>query len=74
MRYTIFEGMNRFESNSRNARKHLIDGGYDEVIVVETKTGKFVSRAIRYVDAIVVSTEAGREDIEREKEWNAEEA
>lgn len=53
-KYIVIEGRNRFESNSRNAKQHLIDGGYDYVRI-ETKSGKFVCEATRYEDGIVVN-------------------
>lgn len=58
MKYVVFagyEGRYKFESNSRNARRHIINGGYDRVRI-ETKSGKFVCEGIRYTDCIVVTT------------------
>ena len=52
MKFVVYEGCNKFESNSRNARKHIIDGGYDRVRI-ETKTGKFVCAARRDGDGSI---------------------
>lgn len=56
MKYIVRYGMNEVESNSRNARQHLIDLGSDYVRI-ETKSGKFVCSATRWGDGtITVST------------------
>lgn len=52
MKYVVFEGMNKFESNSRNVRKHIQDGGYDRVRI-ETKNGKFVCAGRRDWDGSI---------------------
>lgn len=67
-KYIIIDGLNKFESNSRNAKKHLQNTTENEVVVV-TKNGKFISRAIRYCDDIVVSTIPTNDDVRREREW-----
>lgn len=52
MKYVVFEGMNKFESGSRNARKH-ISNTTENYIRVETKSGKFVCEAWRYADGTI---------------------
>lgn len=59
MKYIVKYGMNAIESNSRNARKHLLDLGGDYVRV-ETKSGEFVCSATRWGDgSITVCTSEG---------------
>ena len=56
MKYIVRYGMNKTESNSRNAKQHLIDLGGDYVRI-ETKSGEFVCSATRWGDGtITVST------------------
>ena len=49
MKYIVRYGMNAIESNSRNAKQHLIDLGGD-YIRIETKSGEFVCSATRWGD------------------------
>ena len=59
MKYIVKYGMNAIESNSRNAKKHLLDLGGDYVRV-ETKSGGFVCSATRWGDgSITVCTSEG---------------
>lgn len=59
MKYIVKYGMNAIESNSRNAKKHLLDLGGDYVRV-ETKSGEFVCSATRWGDgSITVCTSEG---------------
>ena len=56
MKYIVKYGMNKTESNSRNAKQHLIDLGGDYVRI-ETRSGEFVCSATRWGDGtITVST------------------
>ena len=56
MKYIVKYGMNKTESNSRNAKQHLIDLGGDYVRI-ETKSREFVCSATRWGDGtITVST------------------
>ena len=56
MKYIVKYGMNKTESNSRNAKQHLIDLGSDYVRI-ETISGEFVCSATRWGDGtITVST------------------
>lgn len=69
-KYTILEGANQFESESRNVKKHIQEGGYNKVTIIESKTGKFICEGIRYADGkISIRTEENYEDKLREKEW-----
>ena len=52
MKYIVKYGMNAIESDSRNAKKHLIDLGGDYVRI-ETKSGKFVCSATRWGDGTI---------------------
>ena len=52
MKYIVKYGMNAIESNSRNAKQHLIDLGGDYVRI-ETKSGEFVCSAARWGDGSV---------------------
>ena len=49
MKYIVKYGINAIESNSRNAKQHLIDLGGDYVRI-ETKSGEFVCSATRWGD------------------------
>ena len=50
MKYVVHYGYrNSIESNSRNAKQHLINLGGDSVRI-ETKSGKFVCSATRWGD------------------------
>ena len=49
MKYIVKYGMNAIESNSRNAKQHLIYLGGD-YIRIETRSGKFVCSATRWGD------------------------
>lgn len=68
-KYTVMEGANIFESDSRNARKHLKEGGYNRVDVFETSTGKYLCTGIKNDERIVVSTEPTPEVLEIQKNW-----
>ena len=56
MKYIVKYGMNKTESDSRNAKQHLIDLGGD-FVRIETRSGEFVCSATRWGDGtITVST------------------
>ena len=52
MKYIVRYGMNAIESNSRNAKQHLIDLG-GEYVRIETKSGEFVCSATRWGDGSI---------------------
>ena len=52
MKYIVKYGMNEVESNSRNAKQHLIDLGGDYVRI-EAKSGEFVCSATRWGDGTI---------------------
>ena len=52
MKYIVRYGMNKTESNSRNARQHLCDLGGD-YIRIETRSGEFVCSATRWGDGSI---------------------
>lgn len=49
MKYIVRYGMNAIESDSRNAKQHLLNLG-GEYVRVETKSGEFVCSATRWGD------------------------
>ena len=49
MKYIVKYGMNKTESDSRNAKQHLIDLGGD-FVRIETRSGEFVCSATRWGD------------------------
>ena len=55
-KYKVITNSGVFESNSRNARKHLIEGNYSTVIVMTNKGAydEAVSRAIRHISGMVL--------------------
>ena len=56
-RYVVWYGsgmMNHFESDSRNAKRHLLELGGDEVIITN-KHGETISRAINSPEFGIVS-------------------
>ena len=60
MKYVVHSGYrNSIESNSRNAKQHLINLGGDSVRI-ETKSGEFVCAATRWGDgSMTVCTNEG---------------
>ena len=53
MKYVVHYGYrNSIESNSRNAKQHLINLGGNS-IRIETKSGEFVCSATRYADGSI---------------------
>ena len=52
MKYIVRYGMNKIESNSRNAKQHLCNLGGDYVRI-ETKSGEFVCSATRWGDGTI---------------------
>lgn len=58
-KYIVIEGKNSFESNSRNVRKHINDGGCSKVTVLDAKSKKFVCEGIKQADGhISIRTKA----------------
>ncbi len=55
-KYKIITDRGMFESNSRNARKHLREGNYNTVIVMTNK-GEYdeaICRAIRHISGMIL--------------------
>lgn len=49
-KYLVIEGMNSFESNSRDVRKHMRDGGCNKVTVLLAKDKSFVCEGTKNYD------------------------